>query len=129
MSGNISLKFAAGKLYTMNLLGELNTVARFIGGPKMDDKLTSFLGIQGDMKLDKGVAQTNGLKLNLADATATFSGTVNFVDQSLNMKLLSVLNSKLAESVGGTRIGGYLTAAVRNSNGGSSSSPRSSRAR
>jgi AsmA protein len=117
MSGNVALKFAGGKLHTMNLLGELNTVARFVGGPKLTEKYTSFLGMQGELKLDKGVAQTNGLKFNLSDATATFTGTMNFVDQTLNMKLMSVLAPKLAEAVGGSRIGGYLTAAIRNANG------------
>jgi uncharacterized protein involved in outer membrane biogenesis len=117
MAGNVALKFAGGKLHTMNLLGELNTVAKFVGGTKLDEKYTSFLGMQGDLVLNKGIAQTSGLKFNLADATATFSGNMNFVDQTLNMKLLSVLSAKLAEKVGGTRIGGYLTAAIRNSNG------------
>lgn len=133
MSGNVALRFAAGKLHTMNLLGQLSTVASFVGGPKLTEKYTSFLGMQGDLKLDNGIAQTSGLKFNLSDATATFTGTMNFIDQTLNMKLLSVLAPKLAEAVGGTRIGGYLTAAVRNSKGeliiptlvsGSLSSPR-----
>ena len=101
----------------MNLLGELNGIAKFIGGPKLDEKFTSFLSMQGELALDKGIAQTGGLKFDLADATATFAGGVNFVDQTLNMKLMSILKAKLAEAVGGTRIGGYLTSAVRNANG------------
>ena len=115
--GNVTLKFSGGKLHTMNLLGELNGIAKFIGGPKLDEKFTSFLSMQGELALDKGVVQTDGIKFDLADATATFAGGVNFVDQTLNMKLMSILNAKLAETVGGTRIGGYLTSAVRNANG------------
>ena len=114
--GNVTVKFAGGKLHTMNLLGELNGIAKFIGGPKLDEKFTSFLSMQGELALDKGVAQTAGLKFDLADATATFAGGVNFADQTLNMKLMSILNARLAETVGGTRIGGYLTSAVRNAN-------------
>jgi uncharacterized protein involved in outer membrane biogenesis len=117
MAGNVALKFAGGKLHAMNLLGELSTVAKFLGGANLEEKYTSFLGMQGDLVLNQGIAQTGGLQFNLADATATFSGSMNFVDQTLNMKLLSVLSAKLAEKVGGTRIGGYLTAAIRNSNG------------
>ena len=117
MAGNVTLLFTGGKLHTLNLLGELNGVARFLYGPKAEDKFTSFLRLQGELALDKGSARTQGLKLDLEDATATFIGGMNFVDQTLNMKLVSVLNRKLAEKVGGNKIGGWMTAAVQNAGG------------
>ena len=117
MSGNVALRFSGGRLHTMNLMGELHGIAQFLYGPKAEEKFTSFLSMQGDLALDKGVGQTRSLKFDLNDATATFAGGMNFVDQTLNMKLVSVLNRKLAEAVGGNKIGGWMTAAVQNSSG------------
>ena len=117
MSGNVALRFSGGQLHIMNLMGELHGIAQFLYGPKAEDKFTSFLSMHGDLALDKGAAQTRGLQFDLNGATATFTGGMNFVDQTLNMKLVSVFNRKLAEAVGGNKIGGWMTAAVQNSSG------------
>ncbi len=115
LDGTLGLKFAEGKIYSMNLLGELGAVAKFL---KMSpEKYTSFLALTGDLTLNHGVANTQNMKLDLNNATVTMSGLMNLVDQSLNLKLRTLLNPKLAEEVGGTKIGGFLTAAVGGPNG------------
>jgi len=99
----------------MNLLGELGKFAQFL--KISPDKFTNFLALTGDLKFSGGVANTENLKLDLDNAQVSLAGLMNLVDQSLNLKLKTLLNRKLAEEVGGTRIGGYLTAAVTNAGG------------
>ncbi len=119
LSGNVSLKMGAGRLETANLLGELGGLARFIQlpGGRNAGAMTQFVALTGDMSIARGVADVKGLTFDLEDATAALAGTANFNDQTLNLKLLSTLNGKLADAVGGTRIGGYLTSAVTNAAG------------
>ncbi len=115
LEGSIGLRFSEGKLYSMNLLGELGKFAQFL--KISPDKFTNFLALTGDLKFSGGVANTENLKLDLDNAQVSLAGLMNLVDQSLNLKLKTLLNRKLAEEVGGTRIGGYLTAAVTNAGG------------
>lgn len=119
LSGQVSLKMGAGRLETANLLGELGGLARFIQlpGGRNAGAMTQFLALTGDMTIARGVADVKGLKFDMEDATASLSGAANFNDQTLNLRLLSTLNRKLADAVGGTRIGGYLTSAVTNAAG------------
>lgn len=115
LDGTLGLRFTDGKLYSMNLLGELGKMAQFL--KVSPDKFTNFLALTGEMRLANGIANTDNLKLDLDNATVTMSGLMNLLDQSLNLKLRTLLNRKLAEEVGGSRIGGYLTAAVAGPNG------------
>lgn len=116
LDGTLGLSFTEGKLYSMNLLGEIGNLAQFLKKAS-PDKYTSFLALTGELKLANGIANTDNLKLDLDNATVTMAGLMNLVDQSLNLKLRTLLNRKLAEEVGGSRIGGYLTAAVGGPNG------------
>ena len=115
LEGTLGLRFTEGKLYSINLLGELGKLAQFL--KVSPEKYTNFLALTGEMRLANGVAQTDNLKIDLDNATVSLAGLMNLVDQSINLKLRTLLNKKLAEEVGGSRIGGYLTAAVAGPNG------------
>ena len=115
LEGTLGLRFTEGKLYSINLLGELGKLAQFL--KVSPEKYTNFLALTGEMRLANGVANTENLKLDLDNATVSMAGLMNLVDQSINLKLRTLLNKKLAEEVGGSRIGGYLTAAVAGPNG------------
>ncbi len=116
LNGTLGLRFTEGKLYSMNLMGEIGNLAKFLKKVS-PEKYTSFLSLTGEMNLANGVANTENLKLDLDNATVTMAGLMNLVDQSINLKLRTLLNRKFAEEVGGSRIGGYLTAAVSGPNG------------
>ena len=115
LEGTLGLRFTEGKLHSINLLGELGKLAQFL--KVSPEKYTNFLALTGEMRLANGVAQTDNLKIDLDNATVSLAGLMNLVDQSINLKLRTLLNKKLAEEVGGSRIGGYLTAAVAGPNG------------
>ncbi|MBY0503369.1 MAG: AsmA family protein [Bryobacteraceae bacterium] len=115
LDGTLGVRFTEGKLYSMNLLGELGKLAQFL--KISPEKFTNFLALTGDLKLANGTANTDNLRFDLDNATVNVGGVMNLVDQSINLKLRTLLNRKLAEEVGGSRIGGYLTAAVTGANG------------
>ena len=45
------------------------------------------------------------------------TGTINLVNQALNMHVTAALNKGFSQSVGGTGVGGYLNTALANKNG------------
>ena len=111
LDGTLGFRFTEGKIYSMNLLGEIGKLAQFLNRTA-PEKYTSFLAFTGDLNLTKGVANTDNLKLDMNNATITMAGLLNLVDQTINLRMRTLLNKKLAEEVGGSRIGGYLTAAI-----------------
>ncbi len=71
----------------------------------------------GTFNMHNGVAQTNDLKAALDVGNMAATGTINLVNQDLNMHVTAVLNKGFSQSVGGTGVGGYLNTALANKNG------------
>ena len=71
----------------------------------------------GTFNMHNGVAQTNDLKAALDVGTLAGTGTMNLVNQDLNLHVTAVLNKGFSQSVGGTGVGGYLNTALANKNG------------
>ena len=71
----------------------------------------------GDLKVSNGLARTDNLQMQIEGATLAAAGTVNLVDQALNLKVTAVLDREMSQKVGGTRIGGYMQTALANSRG------------
>ena len=117
LNGKISLNFAQGRIASFNMTNELSALAKFLGFNPGTEKFTQFMGLTGDLEISGGKATTSNLKIDLANLTAGLTGSMNLVDQTLDMKLLSVLDKRFSEQVGGNRIGGFMTAAFANSNG------------
>jgi hypothetical protein len=68
--------------------------------------------MKGGFAIAKGVVTTEDLRVELDRAAAVFTGGFSLVDQTLNLRMLTTLNKQLSEEVGGTKIGGFLSAAV-----------------
>ncbi len=117
LNGTVSLKFDQGKIASFNLLNELAVVAQFLGFNRPGEKFTQFLGLSGDLTIVNGAASTQNLKLDLANLTAGLTGSMNLADQTLDMKLMSILDKKFSEQVGGTKVGAFMTAAMANGAG------------
>ena len=45
------------------------------------------------------------------------AGTLNLLDEQMNMKLITTLDTNLSTSAGGNQIGGFLTTALANEKG------------
>lgn len=117
LEGRVSLNFSQGRIASFNLTNELAKIARFVGFNAPTDCFTQFVGITGDLEIHGGQATTQNLKLDLSNLSAAITGNMNLADQTLDLKLLSVLDRRYSEQVGGNKIGGFMTAALANPSG------------
>lgn len=117
INGKINLNFKEGRIASFNLTNELSRIGQFLGFNPSSTNITQFLGITGELDLKNGLATTQDLKLNLSNLSASLSGTMNLADQTLNLKLLSVLDRRFSDQVGGNKVGGILTAALATPSG------------
>src|SRR5437660_3463504 len=119
LNGNVALNLTNGKLANLDLLHELASVGKFLGGgPATAAKgFTNLVQLSGNFDVKNGVAQTNNLKAVIDGGTLAAAGLVNLADQSLNMHLTAVLNKGMSQQVGGTQIGGFMNTALANNQG------------
>ena len=118
LNGNVNINLTNGRLMNVDLLHEVATVGKFLGGNfGAVNNFTNIAQLTGDFVVKNGVAQTNNLKAVLDGATMSSAGTVNLADQSLNMRAIAVLSKALSQQVGGTQIGGYMNTALANNQG------------
>jgi AsmA protein len=118
LNGNVGLNLTNGKLMNMDLLHELASVGKFLGGlPGAPKNFTDLVQLSGNFDIKNGIAQTNNLKGVIDGGTLAAAGLVNLADQSLNMHLTAVLNKALSQQVGGSQIGGFMNTALANNQG------------
>ena len=115
LNGTLGLNLTNGKLTKVDLVNELSKIGKFgAGGAK---GYTAISQLSGTFNLHNGVAQTNDLKAALDVGNLAGTGTLNLVNQGLNLHVTAVLDKGFSQSVGGTGIGGYLNTALANKNG------------
>ncbi len=115
LNGTVAMTLANGKIMKLDLPGELSKIGKFGGvSPK---GYTAISQMSGTFNVHQGVAQTNDLKAALDIGTMAATGTMNLVNQGLNMHVTAVLNKGFSQSVGGSGVGGYMNTALGNKNG------------
>jgi uncharacterized protein involved in outer membrane biogenesis len=118
LNGNMSINLTNGKLMNLDLLHELSSVGKFMGGnfgaPK---NYTDLFQLTGNFDVKNGLAQTDNLKAVIDGGTLAAAGLINLADQSLNLHVTAVLNKALSQQVGGTQIGGFMNTALANNQG------------
>ncbi len=118
LNGNVGLNLSNGKLMNMDLLHELASVGKFLGGvPGAPKNFTDLVQLSGNFDVKNGIAQTNNLKAVIDGGTLAAVGLVNLADQSLNMHVTAVLNKVLSQQVGGSQVGGFMNTALANNQG------------
>ena len=115
LNGTLGLNLTNGKLTKIDLVNELSKIGKFSGGGAKG--YTAISQMTGTLNLHNGVAQTNDLKAVLDVGNMAATGTMNLVNQGLNLHVTAVLNKGFSQSVGGTGVGGYLNTALANKNG------------
>ncbi len=115
LNGTLGLNLTNGKLTKVDLVSELSKIGKFGGGGAKG--YTAISQMSGTFNLHNGVAQTNDLKAALDVGNLAGTGTLNLVNQGLNLHVTAVLNKGFSQSVGGTGVGGYLNTALANKNG------------
>ena len=117
LNGAVNLDVSDGRLMGFNLLNRLSTVGKFSSFAKQAQEFTAFTALKGRLDIENGVGTTNNLELLFPAGSLAAKGTINLVEQTLNMKVTAVLSKAVSSQVGGSKIGGYLTTALANSNG------------
>jgi uncharacterized protein involved in outer membrane biogenesis len=115
LNGTLGLNLTNGKLTKVDLVNELSKIGKFGGGGAKG--YTAISQMTGTLNIHSGVAQTNDLKAVLDVGNLAATGTMNLVNQGLNLHVTAVLNKEFSQSVGGTGVGGYLNTALANKNG------------
>jgi uncharacterized protein involved in outer membrane biogenesis len=114
LNGPFAFTLTNGKLTKLDLLKELSKIGKFGAASK---GYTSVSQMSGTFAVHNGVANTNDLKAALDVGTMSSEGSLNLVNEALNMHVTAVLNKGFSQSVGGTGVGGYLNTALANKNG------------
>ncbi len=115
LNGTMALNLANGKIMKLDLPSELSKIGKFGGATSKG--YTTISQMTGTFNVHNGVAQTNDLKAALDIGTMAATGTINLVNQGLNMHVTAVLNKGFSQSVGGSGVGGYMSTALGNKNG------------
>ncbi len=118
LNGSMAINLTNGKLMNINLLHELASVGKFLGGNfDAAQNFTNLVQLTGNFDVKNGVAQTNNLNAVIDGGTLAAAGLVNLADQSLNLHVTTVLKKELSQQVGGTQVGGYMNTALANNQG------------
>jgi AsmA protein len=118
LNGTLAINLTNGKLMNLDLLHELASVGKFVGGNFAAPKnFTDLVSLTGNFDVKNGVAQTNNLKAVIDGGTLAAAGLINLADQSLNLHVNAVLNKALSQQVGGTQVGGFMNTALANNQG------------
>ena len=115
VNGSLNLDFSPLSIKGFDAARELAGIAGVSSGDKKD--VTELLHLAGKILIKDGIAQTDGLNAQLPVGNLVASGTANLADESLNLKVSSVLSKAFSDKLGGSRVGGYMTTALANSAG------------
>ncbi|HEY1216178.1 MAG TPA: AsmA family protein [Bryobacteraceae bacterium] len=118
LNGTLGFDVANGHLKNVNILNEISKVAKFVGAaPSQKGPGTDLKKLSGTFNIQNGVAATNNLVAVLPEGSLSGDGSLNLVNNGINMHVNAVLASGTSKAVGGTGIGGYLNTALANNQG------------
>ena len=117
LNGRVSLNLAEGRLAKVDILQQLSSVGKFQTLGRAGQDFTRLQQLAGDFEIRNGVASTDNLKALIDGGTLAGTGSVNLVDQSINMRLTAVLSKNYSQMVGGNSVGGFMQTALANNNG------------
>jgi hypothetical protein len=108
-----------GQLKNVNILNEISKVGKFLNSAPAQSggSGTTLHKLSGTLNIVNGVANTNNLTAALDAGSLSANGALNLVSQDINMHMTAVLASGVSQSVGGSKVGGYLNTALSNNKG------------
>jgi uncharacterized protein involved in outer membrane biogenesis len=117
LNGSVSLNLANGRLANMDILHQLAMIGKFNRTARAIEPFTRLIRLNGNFDITNGVARTNNLEAVIEDGSLAADGTVDLVEQKLNLKLTAVLSQDYSQTVGGMRVGGLLNTVLANQKG------------
>ncbi len=117
LNGKLTASLANGHLAGTDILKELAGVGKFLGYQGNSQSITNIAQLGGDVDFKDGLATTNNLQMVMDGGSLAAAGTINLVDQTINLKATAILDKAFSQKVGGTGIGGFLSTALSNNKG------------
>ena len=117
LNGNLTFDVSNGHVKNLNVLNELSKIGKFVRPAAQGDSGTDLKRLSGTLHIVNGVANTDNLAAILDAGSLSAKGSINFVNQGLDLHMTAVLASAVSQSVGGSQIGGYLNTALSNKKG------------
>ena len=117
LNGNMAVNFNNVNYAGTDISHELSAIGGFLKPGQKNQGFTNVQKMTGNFVVRNGVAQTNNLQALLDIAKVGVTGTMNLVNQALNLQVTSVFSKAVSQQVGGTGIAGYMNTALANNQG------------
>jgi hypothetical protein len=117
LNGKVQFQMSQGRLAGVQILNEVASIGRFLGYSRTPESSTNIVKLAGSLNVQNGLAATNDLFMDLGGATLSGAGTIGLVDQSLQLRVTTVLGKEFAQQNVPGQIGGLLTTALANQKG------------
>ena len=118
LNGMLMFNVTNGRLKNVNILDELSKVGKFLNSaPAHGTGGTALQKLSGTLNIKDGVATTNNLVASMNEGSLSGVGSLNLVNQAIDMRVSAVLANGVSKTVGGTGIGGFLNTALANNKG------------
>ena len=118
LNGIVNFNVTNGQLKNINILKQLSAVGKFLNPTSAaagnDTALKKF---SGTLNIRNGLATTNNLVAVLNEGSLSANGSLNLVNQALDLHMNAVLAKGISSAVGGNSIGGFLNTALANNQG------------
>ena len=117
LNGTLSLTIPEGSIAHTDLKHAIAALAGFDTGDD-DQQVTKVRDLRAHFTVTNGVAHTDDLSATLDDdSTIAGTGSINLVDQALNLRLMAVLSREFSDRVGGRSVARIVSAVLANRNG------------
>jgi uncharacterized protein involved in outer membrane biogenesis len=117
LNGTLSLTIPDGSIAHTDLKHAIAALAGFNTGDD-DQQITKVRDLRAHFTVTNGVAHTDDMAATLDDnSTIGATGSINLVDQALNLRLTAVLSRELSDRVGGRRVASVMRTVLANRNG------------
>jgi hypothetical protein len=118
LNGGLTFGVTNGKLKNINIMSELSKIGKFLNSaPAQSGTDTKLQKLAGTFDIKNGLATTNNLTAAMDTGSLSAKGSLNLVNEGINMHMNAVLASGVSKTVGGNSVGGFLNTALANKNG------------
>lgn len=117
LNGALQLELVHGRLNGVHILNEMVGIGKLLGLMKVKETMTDIVKFGGTMQVANGVATTKDLAMDFGSGTLTGEGTLGLVDQTIKLRLTTVLGKDVAAKAGPSELGGLIGAVFVNPRG------------
>lgn len=117
LNGVVKVQLTNGRLAGIQLLNEAASLARAVGYTKRNESFTNIVKLAGTMRIQDGVANTDDMQLAFDGGSMSATGTAGLADQTLNLRVTTVLPKAVSDQIGGSKAAGWMSTVLANSKG------------